>query len=129
MRLSAIVSVILFAPAIAAAGETLAPAKRVETMLGEVSVLTRDETRECGIYLYEAKAKDGYKIEVDANCAAAFPVLTKVSAWRAYRSGDISFVAGDGKELLRFRGKGFHYRAVKEVDGVSKLASGQEVAE
>ena len=117
----------LTTPAMAA--DKLAPPRKVETMLGDVGVLNDRDEDPCSVMLYEDKVPGGYRIEQYDGCDKAYPVMAKVKAWRVYTNGQMSFADAKGNDLVRFKGKVYHYFAIKKVDGIAKLHSAQEVAE
>lgn len=110
----------------AAAAETLAPPRVVQDMLGVISVYNAAEEEICAVILYEDKVKGGYRLERYDGCDEAFPVMRKVEAWRAYRTGEMSFADSRGRDLVRFRGTGYTRVAITPVDGIVKLWSAQE---
>lgn len=115
---------------LAHAGPSLAPARTVEIMLGDVGVMANAKDDRCTVTLGEDKVKQGYKISFyDGKCAKAFPVMAKVVAWRVYTDGAMSFVDAAGNDLIKFRGKKYQRFAVKKVDGIERIWSAQEVAE
>ena len=85
------------------------------------------------IALFEDKVEQGYKLtffEDGGKCAAAFPVMAKVVAWRVYTDGRMALANEAGKDLIIFEtGKGFKRYAAQKVDGIVYLHSAQEVAE
>lgn len=114
-------------PALAA--DKLAPPRKVEKMLGVVSVYNASEEENCSVILYEDKTRGGYTLEQYEGCDAAYPVMAEVKAWRVYTNGDISFADETGRDLIRFHGKPYTLDAIEPVDGIVKIWSAQEVAE
>ena len=130
MRFLAVLPLLLiFQAAEAAESRKLAAPSRAQTMLGDVGVMANKDDERCNIVLFESKVRHGYRIQVDDGCSSAFPVMGKVSAWRVYTDGDISFVDASGSDLIRFRGKGFKRAPKTSVDGIKFLSSAQEAAE
>ena len=102
-------------------------------MLGDVGVMANNGDDRCTVALFEDKVEQGYKLtffEDGGKCAAAFPVMAKVVAWRVYTDGRMAFADKEGKDLIIFKtGKGFKRHAANKVDGIVYLRSAQEVAE
>jgi hypothetical protein len=125
-------SLLVAATPVAAAG-TLAPPGKVRQMLGDVGVMANKGDDRCTVALFEDKVDHGYKLtffEDGGKCAAAFPVMAKVVAWRVYTDGRMAFVDQAGNDLIIFKtGKGFKRYAAKKVDGIAYLRSAQDVAE
>ena len=119
----------LASPSLAADSSKLAPADKARDMMGDVNVMAGEDDDKCAIVLFEDKVQLGYRLEVAENCAAAYPVMTKVKAWRVYKDHMISFVDAGGHDLIRFKGKGYRRFAVKSVDGIVSILSAQESAE
>ena len=117
----------------AAAAAKLAPPGKVQEMLGDVGVMAHKGDDRCTVALFEDKVEQGYRLtffEDGGKCAAAFPVMAKVVAWRVYTDGRMAFADEAGKDLILFKtGKGFKRYAAKKVDGIVYLRSAQEVAE
>lgn len=134
MRACLVAASLLVAAAapVAAAGELATPGK-VREMLGDVGVMANKDDDRCTVALYEDKVEQGYKLtffEDGGKCAAAFPVMAKVVAWRVYTDGRMAFADEAGKDLVTFKkGKGFKRYAASKVDGIVYLQSAQEVAE
>ena len=134
MRACLIAASVLFTAAapVAAAGE-LAPAGEAQEMLGDVGVMANKGDDRCTVALFEDKVEQGYKLtffEDGGKCAAAFPVMAKVVAWRVYTDGRMAFADEAGNDLIIFKtGKGFKRYAANKVDGIFYLRSAQEVAE
>jgi hypothetical protein len=117
---------------VAAAGE-LAPPGKVREMLGDVGVMANKDDDRCTVALFEDEVEQGYKLtffEDNGKCAAAFPVMAKVVAWRVYTDGRMAFADEAGKDLIIFEmGKGFKRYAANKVDGIVYLHSAQGDAE
>ncbi|MEQ1718598.1 MAG: AprI/Inh family metalloprotease inhibitor [Hyphomicrobium sp.] len=134
MRACLIAASLLVAAAapVAAAGK-LAPPGKVREMLGDVGVMANKGDDRCTVALFEDKVEQGYKLtffEDSGKCAAAFPVMAKVVAWRVYTDGRMAFADEAGKDLIIFmKGNGFKRYAANKVDGIVYLRSAQEVAE
>ncbi|MBL8564780.1 MAG: AprI/Inh family metalloprotease inhibitor [Hyphomicrobiaceae bacterium] len=134
MRACVIAASLLVASAapVAAAG-ALAPPSKVQEMLGDVGVMANKGDDRCTVALFEDKVEQGYKLtffEDSGKCAAAFPVMAKVVAWRVYTDGRMTFVDVTGNDVIIFKkGKGFKRYAANKVDGIAYLHSAQEVAE
>ncbi len=134
MRACLIAAIILVAAsAPVAADGKLAPPGKVRQMLGDVGVMANKGDDRCTVALFEDKVDQGYKLtffEDGGKCAAAFPVMAKVVAWRVYTDGRMAFADEAGKDLIIFKtGKGFKRSAAKKVDGIAYLRSAQDVAE
>lgn len=134
MRACLIAASLLVAVAapVAAAGK-LAPPGKVREMLGDVGVMANKGDDRCTIALFEDKVEQGYKLtffEDGGKCAAAFPVMAKVVAWRVYTDGRMALADEAGKDLIIFEtGEGFKRYTAQKVDGIVYLRSAQEVAE
>ena len=134
MRACLIAASLLVAAAapVDAAGKLALPSM-VREMLGDVGVMANKDDDRCTVALFEDKVEQGYKLtffEDGGKCAAAFPVMAKVVAWRVYTDGRMAFADGAGKDLIIFEpGKGFKRYAANKVDGIVFLHSGQEGAE
>ncbi len=117
---------------VAAAGELAAPGK-VRDMLGDVGVMANEDDDRCTVALLEDKVEQGYKLtffEDNGKCAAAFPVMAKVVAWRVYTDGRMAFADEEGKDLISFNaGEGFKRYAANKVDSIVYLHSAQGDAE
>ena len=126
-------SLFVAAAAPAAATGKLAPPGKVREMLGDVGVMAKKGDDRCTVALFEDKVEQGYKLtffEDGGKCAAAFPVMAKVVAWRVYTDGRMAFADAAGQDLIVFKpGKGFKRYAANKVDGIVSLHSAQEVAE
>lgn len=126
-------SLLVAAAAPVAAAEKLAPPSKVREMLGDVGVMANKGDDRCTVALFEDKVEQGYKLtffEDGGKCAAAFPVMAKVVAWRVYTDGRMAFADEAGQDLIIFKtGKGFMRYAAKKVDGIDYLRSAQEVAD
>ena len=126
-------SLLVAAAAPVAAAETLAPPTKVREMLGDVGVMAKKDDDRCTVALFEDKFEQGYKLtffEDGGKCAAAFPVMAKVVAWRVYTDGRMAFADAAGTDLIVFKkGKGFKRHAENKVDGIAYLHSAQESAE
>ena len=126
-------SLFVAAAAPVAAAGMLAPPGKVREMLGDVSVMANKADDRCTVALFEDNVEQGYKLtffEDSGKCAAAFPVMAKVVAWRVFTDGRMAFADEAGKDLVIFKtGKGFKRYAAKKVDGIAYLRSAQEVAE
>lgn len=134
MRACLFASILLVAAAVpVAAGGKLAPPGKVREMLGDVGVMASKDDDRCTVALFEDKVEQGYKLtffEDGGKCAAAFPVMAKVVAWRVYTDGRMAFADEAGKDLVIFEtGKGFKRYAANKVDGIVYLHSAQETAE
>ena len=119
----------LASPALAADSSKLAPAAKAMDMMGDVSVMAHEGDERCAVVLFEDKVSEGYRLEVADGCASAFPVMGKAKAWRVYTDRIVAFVDADGRDLIRFKGKGYTRYAVKNVDGIDRIYSAQDVAE
>lgn len=113
----------------AMAADKLAPPSKVQTMWGDVAVMNAKDEDPCSVTLFGDKVPGGYRITQYDGCDKAYPVMAKVKAWRVYTDGQMSFADSKGKDLIRFKGKEYHYFAIKKVDGIAKIYSAQEVAE
>lgn len=126
-------SLLVAAAAPVAAAEKLAPPGKVREMLGDVGVMAKKGDDRCTVALFEEKVGQGYKLtyfEDGGKCAAAFPMMAKVVAWRVYTDGRMTFADEAGNDLIIFKtGKGFKRYAAKKIDGIAYLHSAQEVAE
>lgn len=126
-------SLLVAAAAPAGAAEKLAPPGKVREMLGDVGVMANKNDDRCTVALFEDKVEQGYKLtffEDGGKCAAAFPVMAKVVAWRVYTDGRMAFADEAGKDLVVFKkGEGFKRYAANKVDGIVYLHSAQEAAE
>ena len=133
MKALPIVAVLVLVATPAIPAEKLAPPDKVQEMLGDVGVMAGEEDDRCAVALFEEAVPQGYKLtffEDGGKCAAAYPVMAKVKAWRVYKDGRMAFTDEAGKDLITFKkGKGFKRYAAKKVDGITYLHSAQEVAE
>ena len=128
-----VASLLVAAAAPVAAAEELAPPNKVRDMLGDVGVMANNDDDRCTVALFEDKVEQGYKLtffDDNGKCAAAFPVMAKVVAWRVYTDGRMAFADAAGKDLIIFKmGKGYKRYAANMVDGIVYLRSAQEDAE
>lgn len=126
-------SLLVAAAAPVAAAEELAPPANVRELLGDVGVMANNGDDRCTVALFEDKVDQGYKLtffEDGGKCAAAFPVMAKVVAWRVYTDGRMAFADATGLDLIVFKtGKGFKRDVEKTVDGILYLRSTQDAAE
>lgn len=126
-------SLLVASAAPAGAAGKLAPPGMVQEMLGDVGVMANEDDDRCTVALFEDKVEQGYKLtffDDSGKCAAAFPVMAKVVAWRVYTDGRMAFADEAGNDLIIFnKGKGFKRYAANEVDGIGYLHAAQEVAE
>ncbi len=133
MKAVLIAAFVVLAATPAISAEKLAPPMKVQEMLGDVGVMAHADDDRCTVALFEDGVPQGYKLtffDDGGKCAAAFPVMAKVVAWRVYKDGSMSFADAQGQDLIRFRkGKGYQRKAVKKVDGIERIWSAQEVAE
>jgi hypothetical protein len=129
LPLCVILTLSMASPTLATAKKLAAP-DLVQEMLGDVGVMANAEDERCNVVLFETEVKHGYRIQVDEGCAAAFPVMAKIEAWRVYRDATMSFADATGTDLVNFKkGKGYKRFPVKKVDGIEFIWSAQEVAE
>lgn len=116
-----------FVPATAPA-ETLEPidlATLDETgksdILGNWIISDEAGAKTCRVTFSAEATIGGYVIEVDPACAAAFPVMDEVAAWRLYENWQIVLADATRKELIRFSTPDDTYLAEPATDGVFTL--------
>lgn len=89
--------------------------------LGPWQVRDADGTRTCGVELSRKAAIGGMAIDVAEDCAATFPVMGEVAAWRLLEGWGIVFVDVTRQELIRFTTPDETYVADPEIDGIATI--------
>ncbi|MEP9375503.1 AprI/Inh family metalloprotease inhibitor [Aquabacter sp. CN5-332] len=116
---------------IAAGAQTFEPIKPMDTAGVDKAMLDdvfgryeiRDATgkKKCRIILKRDYMIGGMQIEVAKDCAAQFPVMGEITAWRLMESWTIDLVDALRKTRVRFQTPDERYVAIPEVDGMDEL--------
>jgi hypothetical protein len=93
-------ALIIAAPGIACAEEAISEAAK--GMVGGWEISNVDRDRRCPLTFSVEPASGGYKIDLDAECATAFPLLGNVVAWTFGPKDMLQFVDAKGSALLEF---------------------------
>lgn len=80
----------------------------------------RDEsgTRKCRIVLKPDQTIGGFEIEIDPACAAVFPVMGDITAWRLMQGWGIDIVDAERKTRISFFTPDNAYVAQPGTDGI-----------
>lgn len=87
-------------------------------ILGNWIISDQAGSKTCPVALDAAPTIGGYVIDIDPTCAAAFPVMDEVAAWRLYENWQIVLADATRKELIRFTTPDDAYVAEPETDGI-----------
>lgn len=71
-------------------------------MIGGWEISNVDRDRRCPLTFSVEPASGGYKIDLDAECATAFPLLGNVAAWTFGPKNVLQFVDAKGGAVLEF---------------------------
>jgi hypothetical protein len=99
--------------------DTVDPAM-LEEFLGDWSIQNGDASKVCKMTL-SREVTIGLVIDVDPDCARAFPVMKHVTAWRLYEDWEIVLVDPMRKSLIRFSAPDNAYVADPETDGITTI--------
>lgn len=85
---------------------------------GKWRIQNEDGSKTCDVTLTKEETIGGMVIDIDPECAKAFPVMDEIAAWRLNEGFDIVLADATRKERLHFYTPDNSYVAVKEVDGI-----------
>jgi Protease inhibitor Inh len=91
---------LLLSTGLAHAQPTVTEAAR--EMVGGWELSNADRDKRCPLMFSVDPAPGGFKLEVDAGCATAFPQLKDIAAWLFGRNDMLRLVDGKGAALLEF---------------------------
>jgi hypothetical protein len=104
-RICVLAFVALMGFAVRAAAEPAQPSEAAQAMVGSWEISNADRDQRCGVTFSVDPAPGGYRLELDPECANAFPSLADVVAWVL------------GKDVLRLLdGKGGAVMEFSEVE-------------
>lgn len=92
-----------------------------DDMFGHWTIGSADGDRVCGVELLREPGIDGMQIDVDPGCAAVFPVMDEIAAWRLLEGWVIDLVDGERKTRIRFSTPDERYVAFPEIDGIATI--------
>ncbi|MFG1421854.1 AprI/Inh family metalloprotease inhibitor [Roseixanthobacter liquoris] len=83
----------------------------------------RDETgrKRCRIRLLKAPTIGGMQVEVGKTCAATFPIMGEITAWRLGEGWVIDLVDALRKTRVRFQTPDERYVAIPTIDGIDTI--------
>jgi hypothetical protein len=91
--------------AVVAAGAVRAaqaqPADNAQAMIGGWEISNADRDRRCAVTFSGAAAPGGFKLELDAECASAFPSLSDAVAW-TFGKDVLRLLDGKGTAVMEF---------------------------
>jgi hypothetical protein len=97
--------VVLVVAAVAAAGAIgiaqAQPADNAQAMIGGWEISNADRDRRCAVTFSGDSAPGGFKLELDAECATAFPSLSDAVAW-TYGKDVLRLLDGKGTAVMEF---------------------------
>lgn len=93
----------------------------VAEFFGPWEVRNADGSRSCTVNLTREETIGGFAIAVSDDCAAAFPVMGEVAAFRLLEGWGIVFADATRKELIRFTTPDEAYVADPETDGIATI--------
>jgi hypothetical protein len=79
-----------------------AVSEAAQNMVGGWELSNADRDRRCALAFSVESAPGGYRIEVDATCATAFPTLSDVVAWGFGPKDMLRLIDGKGAAVLEF---------------------------
>lgn len=91
-------------------------------ILGNWIITDQTGTKTCRVTFDAEATIGGYVIEIDPACAATFPVMDDVAAWRLYEGWQIVLADSTRKELIRFTTPDDTYVAEPATDGIFTIA-------
>jgi hypothetical protein len=103
--------------------------EEAKAVLGAYEFSNSDRDRICGVTLKPEAAANGFKIEFDDRCAAAFPLVGGIVSWRMADNELLRFLDATGKALIEFSEvEGGMYEAPTPGYGVLFLQSAESIA-
>jgi len=97
----------------------------VADMFGGWTIRDESGKKVCGVELLKEMGIGGRQIDVDPACAAVFPVMGDITAWRLLEGWAIDLVDAERKTRIRFSTPDERYVAFPEVDGIFTIESRQ----
>lgn len=91
-------------------------------ILGHWIIADQPGTKTCRVSFSAEATIGGYVIDVDPACAATFPVMDEVAAWRLYENWQIVLADVTRRELIRFTTPDDSYVAAPETDGIFTIS-------
>src|SRR4051812_2916134 len=94
----------VFAFAVSAAVAQAQPmvSDAAKEMVGGWELSNADRDKRCPVIFTVDAAPGGFKIELDAACATAFPQLKDIAAWGLGRNDVLRLIDGKGAALIEF---------------------------
>jgi len=90
-------------------------------MFGRWMIASEDGDRICEVELLREPGIGGMQIDVDPGCAAVFPVMADIAAWRLLEGWAIDLVDGERRARIRFSTPDERYVAFPQVDGIATI--------
>lgn len=87
-------------------------------MFGRWTISNESGRKSCTVELLKEAGIGGRQIDVDPGCAAVFPVMGDIAAWRLLEGWTIDLVDGGRATRIRFSTPDERYVAFPEVDGI-----------
>jgi hypothetical protein len=97
--IGALVAAAVYAGAVAA--ETAQPSESAQAMVGAWELSNAERDRRCGVAFSVDPSPGGYKLELEPECAAAFPSLADVVAW-SFLKDVLRLLDGKGAAVMEF---------------------------
>lgn len=95
----------------------------VADMFGGWTISDESGKKVCGVELVNGVGIGGMQIDVDSACAAVFPVMAEITAWRLMEGWAMDLVDAERKTRIRFSTPDERYVAFPEVDGIFTIES------
>lgn len=93
----------------------------LKSFYGPWVVADQSGDRTCKVVLKDEPTIGGSMIDVDPGCAAVFPIMEEIAAWRLMESWGIDLVDATRKTRIRFTTPEAAYIAIPEVDGIATI--------
>jgi len=90
----------------------------VADMFSPWTISNAEGDKDCMVVLKRGQTIGGMEIEVAPNCAALFPVMDDITAWRLMEGWAIDLVDAERKTRIRFETPDDIYVAYPETDGI-----------
>lgn len=93
----------------------------LDDMFGRWVISDASGVKTCEVTLEREATIGGMQIDVDPECAAAFPVMADITAWRLLEGWTIDLADAERKTRVRFSTPDERYVAIPEVDGIDTI--------
>lgn len=104
--------------------ETVSPDLAAD-MFGRWTISDESGKKTCAVELLKETGIGGMQIDVDPVCAAVFPVMGDIAAWRLLEGWTIDLADAERRTRLRFSTPDERYVAFPEVDGIFTIERAQ----